>query len=92
MWAHWISFRHMVNSDFDEQVLKGNLVHLLSNVIAHQPSQTVRVVTSKGVKIISRSESGVSISEARKRSQSDARSDARRAMDQDDDEGNVRER
>lgn len=52
MWPHWISFRYAVDGDVKEEVAKSTLVHLLSNVIAHQPPASVRVVTSHGVKIV----------------------------------------
>lgn len=55
MWPHWISFRHMVNGDSDEHLLKTTLVHLILTIIAHQPPPLVRVMTSKGVQIRSNS-------------------------------------
>lgn len=52
MWPHWISFRYAVDGDVKDEIAKSTLVHLLSNVIAHQPPASIRVVTPKGVKIV----------------------------------------
>jgi hypothetical protein len=48
MWPHFISFRYAVDGDVAEEVAKGTLLHLLSNVIAHQAPVSVRVVAANG--------------------------------------------
>jgi hypothetical protein len=54
MWPHYIAFRHAVDGDPPEEMVKSSLVRLLSNAIAHQPPAMVRVITPSGVKVVTK--------------------------------------